>query len=130
MSPQTRWKCLAMLLVLGVACYSTRISDTWEFPGGYAGWAYVQYGNPACPPLPMANGRRLIRIPADGRLCTSSSYNTGYAADEFAFVYADGARTRIPSDEVSSRVLHTLGNYESLYIGRPSGQPPDPSPFR
>lgn len=130
MSLRNKWKSSAALLLVAFACYPIRTPVTWELPPAYSGWVYVQYENPACPPLPVEAGRRIIRISVSGRLCTSSRYETGDAVDEFVFVSSDGVRTKIPADEVSARLLHNPGNYESVHIGRPTGRSPDPSPFR
>jgi len=77
----------------------------------------------------MRDGRNVVRIPASGRLCTSTPYETGSARDLYEYVRPDGTTRLIDQDaEISLGAFHEPGHYESFKVG--PGGPPDPSPFR
>jgi hypothetical protein len=73
----------AGLLVLG-ACRSGSKPELWIIPKDYVGWLRLDYSVPGEPPLPIENGRNLVRVPVSGRLQTSSPNTTFASPDEYA----------------------------------------------
>jgi hypothetical protein len=88
-------------MIVGVAVQvgcSQRRGDVVEIPDGYIGWVEIKY-SADCPPAPeLADGRLLLRINRDGRLCVGSRWEEGYAVDEFFYVRPTGRR-RVLSEE-------------------------------
>jgi len=82
------WVLIALSAVF-IGC-NTRMPDRWLIPDGYVGWLVVQYKNPACAPLPTSGGYNVLRIPPNGRLCTSSPQPDGEAFDKFEYITVDG----------------------------------------
>lgn len=80
-----------LVLVTALAGCNTRTPERWQIPEGYAGWVVIQYNNPACAPLPIVGGYRILRISATGRLCTSEPVSGGEAFDKFEYVRPDGS---------------------------------------
>jgi hypothetical protein len=110
------------------ACAPARTPDHFLLPDGFTGWVYVRYDDPSCAPLDMRDGRRVVRIPADGRLCTSTTYETGSARDLYEYIRPDGTTRPLDNAEISLGAFHEPGHYESFRVG--PGGPPDLSPFR
>ena len=82
---------VGLILLAGalIGC-NTRTPDRWQLADRYVGWVVVQYENPNCPPLALAGGYNILRIPESGRLCTSSRQPDGEAFDRFEYVKSDG----------------------------------------
>jgi len=70
-------------------------------PDGFAGWATICFAVTGAEPLVREDGARLIRIPADGYLETSSPQELGILNQRFYFV--DGAGTRTPLDRPAAK---------------------------
>jgi len=111
------------------ACAPARTPDHYLLPDGFTGWVYVRYDDPSCEPLGTRDGRNVMRIPSNGRLCTSTPYETGRARDLYEYVRPDGTTQLIDQDaEISLGGFNEPGHYRSFKVG--PGGPPDPSPFR
>src|SRR5262249_48000393 len=76
------------------ACNDTRTACVYKIPEGYRGWVLIEYGNTNCPPLPKLNGKRIVRIGKDARLCTGSAPEFGRATDEY--YYIGKSETKLP----------------------------------
>jgi len=74
--------------------FHRRPPERYLIPAGYSGWVRTDYGQQGAPPLPVEDGRRLIRFGADGRAVTSSNPLTGHGRDEF-FYYSGNSRTAL-----------------------------------
>jgi hypothetical protein len=88
---------VALTASLGVACgfVDRRVANVYELREGFHGWALIQRGKASCPPLELRNGKHFLPISSDGRLCTSSELEDGWASDEY---YSVGAsRTSLES---------------------------------
>ena len=86
---------VAVLIAAALLACNSRTPDQWQVPQGFAGWVVVQYTRPECPPLPVSNGYKVLRVSAQGRLCTSDPMPNGEAFDKFEFVDPDGHTTEI-----------------------------------
>ena len=82
--------CVSVAAML-VACSPPRTPQHYLLPDGFTGWVYVKYDDPTCPPLNVRDGRQVLRIPANGRLCTATRYKTGSAQDLWEYVRVDGS---------------------------------------
>jgi hypothetical protein len=65
-------------------------------PAGYNGWVRIDYEQRAARPIPLEDGRPLIKVDADGKAATSSAPLSGHANDRF-FYYSDDKRTPLSS---------------------------------
>lgn len=97
-----RWSRISLSVLSGIAVIAfgvwmalgmrqvSRPASRYLVPDGYVGWARVQYDVPGAPPLPVEQGKYVLKFPADGLLKTSSPERFGWAKDEF-FYDRDGA---------------------------------------
>lgn len=88
-------KILLLVSALGLpGCNNeTRKPFIFEIPAGYKGWVSVRFfqPDPGCPALLAEGDKPVVRIPANGRLCTGSPLGFGKAADEYYYVDASGS---------------------------------------
>ena len=85
---------LGLLLVFGLAgCEKTRTACIYEIPEGFTGWVRIEYGRTNSPPLIKRDGKFVFQIGTDGRLCTSSQPEYGWAKD--AYYYVGKSRTEL-----------------------------------
>lgn len=66
-----------------------------EMPSGFRGNLCVDHNIAECPPIPLENGKLILRFPENGYLCTSSDVINGPQNHEFFFI-EDGKRTPMP----------------------------------
>jgi hypothetical protein len=114
-----------------LSCDPSRTPQHYLVPDGFTGWAYVKYDDLSCAPLEVRDGHQILRIPASGRLCTSTRYEVGSAQDVWEYVRPDG--TTHPLDrnrEITQAAFHEPGHFESFLVGPARGETRDPSPFR
>ena len=113
------------------ACAPQRTPQHYLLPLGFTGWAYIKYDDQNCQALEMRDGRRVARIPPDGRLCTSTPFQSGVARDLWEYVRPDGTTSPLDdSREISHEAFHEPGHFEMFLVGAANGATPDPSPFR
>ena len=79
---------LFMIMLMLTACSFFYKTEKWIIPKGYVGWLRLDYGVAGAPPLPIENGRFLVRMPPTGRLQTSSLTNQSFEKNEY--FYPDG----------------------------------------
>ena len=72
--------------------FHRRPPERFLIPAGYSGWVRVDFRQKAAPPLPMEDGRRLLKLNAQGTLQTSSDPLSGHGKDDF-FYYSGDRRT-------------------------------------
>jgi hypothetical protein len=65
--------------------------ERFLIPTGYSGWVRVDFRQKNAPPLPMEDGRLLLKLSAQGTLQTSSDPQLGHGRDDF-FYYAGDRR--------------------------------------
>lgn len=70
-----------------------RPPERYLIPAGYTGWVRIDFHQPGAPALPIEDGRRLLKLNAQGTLQTSSDPRPGHGKDEF---FADSATGRTP----------------------------------
>ena len=90
----------ALLLTLGLVlaftgCKNARTSCVYEIPERFTGWVLIEFGRTNCPPLIKRDEKLVFMIGSDGRACTSSALEFGWAKD--AYLYVGKSRTEIPS---------------------------------
>ncbi len=68
----------------------------YEFPAGFKGWVVVKYGDPSCPPLSGQGIFKVVRVPASGRVCTSSRHDGRWIYYRFEYVHPNGRRESLP----------------------------------
>jgi hypothetical protein len=86
---------LAIVCAMAItSCEKARTPCVYEVPEGFTGWVLIENNRNDCPPLPTENGKLIFKIGKDGRLCTSSTMEVGWAKDEY--YYVGNSRTVIP----------------------------------
>jgi hypothetical protein len=99
---------LALLVLLLFSGCNTRTPDRWEVPAGYVGWIIAQYEDSSCQPLPVDGGYKVLKLSAQGRVCTSEKQASGDAFDKFFYVDGTGH-----SSEIDQRKLVWAGVYNA-----------------
>ncbi|HTM22398.1 MAG TPA: hypothetical protein VL172_17880 [Kofleriaceae bacterium] len=93
----------------------------YEVPDGFEGWVTIEYGVPGAPPLAREDGSDVVRVPADGKVATSSKYIGWRRGHEYWRVGAGGARTPLPLsrdvnvDQFPEVTVSGLSTYHSRY---------------
>ena len=67
-----------------------RSPERYFVPAGYTGWDRIDFGLSTALPLPIENGRRILKLDAHGALATSDNPRSGHAKDEFFAATAGG----------------------------------------
>jgi len=99
--------CLAFF----VMC-TQRHGEIFEMPFGYRGWVEVTYSAACRPSTETPGGSRVLRVEANGRLCSGSLWEEGSSSD--TFVYIDGVR-RVMLREETPRVGMIWGRSTRQY---------------
>jgi hypothetical protein len=74
--------------------FHRRPPERFLIPAGYSGWVRVDFRHKNAPPLPMEDGRLLVKLDAQGALQTSSDPQLGHGRDDF-FYYSGDRRTPV-----------------------------------
>jgi len=74
--------------------FHRRPPERFLIPAGYSGWVRVDFRQKGAPPLPMEDGRRLLKLNAQGALQTSADPQPGHGRDDF-FYYSGDHRTQL-----------------------------------
>ena len=69
--------------------FHRRPPERFLIPAGYSGWVRVDFRQKDTPPLPMEDGRRLLKLNPQGALQTSSDPQLGHGRDDFFFFSGD-----------------------------------------
>jgi hypothetical protein len=89
---------LIAAFVLGPAAFNLILHretpERFLVPSGYKGWARIDFRQKAAPPLPVEDGRNLLKLDDHASLRTSSDPPSLHGKDEF-FYYAADHRTRL-----------------------------------
>ncbi|MGO9405031.1 MAG: DUF6843 domain-containing protein [Terriglobales bacterium] len=72
--------------------FHRRPPERFLIPTGYSGWVRIDFRQKGAPPLPMEDGRLLLKLDEHGTLKTSSAPLSGHGRDDF-FYYAGDRRT-------------------------------------
>jgi len=65
--------------------FHRRPPERYLIPAGYNGWVRIDYCEKNAPPLPVEDGRRVIKFDVSGKAVTSSSPLAGHGKDEFFY---------------------------------------------
>lgn len=83
-------------VVVGPAAFDLvfhrRPPERFLVPAGFTGWARIDFRQKDGPPLPIEDGRLLLKLNAQGTLLTSSDPLSGHGKDDF-YYYAGDRRT-------------------------------------
>jgi hypothetical protein len=69
--------------------FHRRPPERFLIPNGYSGWVRVDFRQKGAPPLPMEDGRLLLKLNAQGMLQTSSDPQLGHGRDDFFYYVGD-----------------------------------------
>ena len=69
--------------------FHRRPPERFLIPAGYSGWVRVDFRHKDAPPLPMEDGRLLLKLNAQGALQTSSDPQLGHGRDDFFYYTGD-----------------------------------------
>jgi hypothetical protein len=89
---------LGVVLAVGGCENPKRPPFIYEIPAGYKGWVSVQFFRPDCPEMATEGEKVVVKIPANGSLCTGTPMGFGDVQDEFYYVDAAGKRTDARAD--------------------------------
>ena len=91
---------LVAAIIFGPAAFDLafhrRPPERYLIPAGFTGWVRIDYGQRNAPPLPTEDGRRLLKLDAQGTIATSSDPQFGHGKDDF-FYYDASHRTPLSS---------------------------------
>jgi len=79
--------------------FHRRPPERFLIPTGYHGWVRVDFRQKGAPPLPLEDGRLLLKLDEHGTLKTSSDPQTGHGRDDF-FYYSGDRRTPLSNTGV------------------------------
>jgi hypothetical protein len=102
--------CGMIVSIFGCGREARTTPVTYELPPGLSGWVAVELEVADAPPLPIVDGRRVVRFPASGRVATSSKQESGILDQVYVVVDADGRRTPL----VDASMDRTTGPNASL----------------
>lgn len=91
--------CLSLLAILMTGCL-LRQGNRVLIPSGYVGWIRVYYEVPNAAPLPVEAGKRVVRVPPNGVIRTSSIHDSRYGVDEYFYSRSDGTLSELPAEGV------------------------------
>jgi hypothetical protein len=69
--------------------FNRRPPERFLIPAGYSGWVRIDFRKKSAPPLPMEDGRLLLKLNAQGTLQTSSDPLSGHGKDDFYYYAGD-----------------------------------------
>jgi len=125
---------VSVLAIVAVAAWFSRGSQASQparsrflIPDGYVGWVHVEFDVPGAEPVSSEQGEYEFKIPADGKLSTSSLERFGWSNDEYFYVSASGLRP-LPTRAGSNRMVWGKINgergdassrrqYEEFFVG-------------
>ena len=85
-----RFIVLLMIVLVFSGCIHHVLPMRWLIPAGYVGPIELEYGVSGAPPLPIEEGRYMIRLSPDGRAQTSTDIGEGRQDDPDDFYYISG----------------------------------------
>jgi hypothetical protein len=87
---------LIAAVIVGPAAFDLlfhrRPPERFLIPAGFTGWARVNFRQKGTPPLPIEDGRLLLKLNQQGTLQTSSDPLIGHGKDDF-YYYSGDRRT-------------------------------------
>lgn len=114
---------LIFAVVVGPSAYDLvihrRPPERYIVPAGYNGWVRIDYRQPTAPPLPIEEGRRVLRVDTGGALATSDSPRSGHAKDEFFAAAPSGIEPLLYFGVCKGGVIWGLETLTDEHTGRP-----------
>jgi hypothetical protein len=90
------WWCLLWMdSAISMGAPLARHSVQYLIPDGYVGWVTIVHGANASP-VEARSSKYIYRVPAAGKLATSSKIEDGWAKDKYAYYRTDGSLTPLP----------------------------------
>jgi uncharacterized protein DUF6843 len=87
---------LPLFLVFAfTGCTKSRTPCVYDIPEGFTGWVLIEFERSDCPAIPKPDGKLVFSIGKDGRVCTSSKMEVGWANDEY--YYVGTSRRKLPA---------------------------------
>jgi len=74
--------------------FHRRQPERFLIPAAYQGWVRIEFRRKGTPPLPIEDGRLLLKLNDKATLQTSSAPLTGHGKDDF-YYYSGDRRTRL-----------------------------------
>jgi len=99
----THWLTLLLAIVALSSCEKKRTPARYLIPADYDGVVITVFNQQGFPELPLVDGFRVHKYPADGILITSSGQEFGWASDETLDVLTDGTHRRLPTRHSGGR---------------------------
>jgi len=106
---------LVLLGLISLLPGCSRLPYVFEIPEGYIGWVRVQFDIRDCPKLLKRDGKLILRIGNDGRLCTSSVLEIGAPFDEY--YYVGKSATRLSQTELHGGGMIWGGGVDTITWG-------------
>jgi hypothetical protein len=69
--------------------FHRRPPERFLIPAGYHGWVRINFRQKGAPPLPVEDGRLLLKLNEQGMLQTSSDPLSGHGRDDFSYYSGD-----------------------------------------
>ena len=101
---------IIVVIIFGFSLWHNPKRDRFLIPERFTGTVYVYFQVPGAPPLEMEDGYRLIVIPDNGVVKTSSDLISGKLHDEYWLCYPNGERRRMPPDRIGGGGTVERGN--------------------
>lgn len=89
----------------------------WELPPGYKGWVVLRYLDASCKWIERRGLFLVIKVPQDGKACTSDFLARRWRYNLFEYVHADGSRTKVETPWGESEYRPGGGLLDRWFIG-------------
>jgi hypothetical protein len=120
---------LSVISIYGLSFLSSYLSrpepETFLIPTNFQGTFKVIYGEECGIMPPTENGRRILKIPANGILIIQPEFESGIIDHEYYFIDEDGKRTRIEQYENYSNGTKNIPGVRLGGSGSMGGAMPD-----
>lgn len=101
---------LLVLLIISIfGCNDNAKRYRILIPEGYHGTVYINFGVKNAPSLQLEDGYKLITVPSDGIVQTSSEIIPGKLHDEYC-LYSDKGRTPLPPQRLGGGATSEKSN--------------------
>src|ERR1044071_5271439 len=112
--------CVGIIAALWLLLFFTSVSRRQRrflIPQGYVGFVQVQFGVSGAAPLPLEDGRYLLKIPPTGLLTTSNDWAEGYGDPDEYYYYSGEKRVKL-SDGFAESLLGRKPTNQLIWDGQ------------